>query len=57
MHELMSMQGSRRNVQPMAGLAVHSRASSAEARVCAPQHIAEQLARVRVSLVRIGEWQ
>jgi len=51
MRELLSTYGSRRDVEPMVGLAVRLRALGAEVRVCAPPDFAELLARVGVPLV------
>ena len=54
MRVLLSMYGSHDYVEPMVGLAVHSRALGAEVRVCAPPDFAELLAPVGVSLVKMG---
>jgi vancomycin aglycone glucosyltransferase len=54
---LLSTYGSRGDVEPMVGLAVHLRALGAEMRVCAPadKDFAELLARVGVPLVPVGQ--
>ena len=57
MSVLLSMYRSHEDVEPMAGLAVHSRALGAEVRVCAPPDFAELLARVGVPLVTMGVWR
>ena len=54
MRVLLSTYGSRGDVEPMAGLAVQSRALGAEGRVCAPPDCAELLTRVGVPLAPIG---
>ena len=56
MRVLLSTYGSRGDVEPMAGLAVQSRALGAEIRVCAPpdEEFAELLAGVDVSLGPVG---
>src|SRR5215204_7625693 len=54
MRELLSTYGSRRDVEPMVGLAVRLRALGAEVRVCAPPDCAERLAEVGVPLVPLG---
>ena len=54
MSVLLSMYRSHEDVEPMAGLAVHSRALGAEVRVCAPPDFAELLARVGVPLLSSG---
>jgi len=57
MRVLLSMYGSRGDVEPMVGLAVQSRALGAKVRVCAPPDFAELLARVGVPLVPTGVWR
>ena len=54
---VLSTYGSRRDVEPMVGLAVQSRALGAEIRVCAPpgEEFAELLAGVGVSQVPVGQ--
>jgi vancomycin aglycone glucosyltransferase len=42
------------DVEPMAGLAMHSRSAGAEVRVCAPPDVAELLSLVGVT---IGVWR
>ena len=54
MRVLLATYGSRRDVEPMVGLAVRSRALGAEVRMCAPPDFAEPLARVGVPLVATG---
>ena len=53
----LSMYRSHEDVEPMVGLAVHSRALGAEARACAPPDFAELLARAGVPLVTMGVWR
>lgn len=48
---------SRRDVEPMAGLAVQLRTLGAEVLVCAPPDCAELLGNVGVPLVPIGVWR
>jgi vancomycin aglycone glucosyltransferase len=55
MRVLLSTYGSRGDVEPMVGLAVHLEALGAEVRVCAPLDFAELLAGVGVPLVPIGQ--
>jgi vancomycin aglycone glucosyltransferase len=57
MRVLLSMYGSRGDVEPMVGLAVQLRALGAEVRVCAPpdEEFAELLAGVGVPLVPFGQ--
>jgi vancomycin aglycone glucosyltransferase len=57
MRVVLSTDGSRGDVEPMAGLAVQLRTLGAEARVRAPSDCAELLARVGVPLVPIGVWR
>ena len=57
MRVLLSMYGSRGNVEPMAGLAVQLRTLGAEVWVCAPPDCVELLARVAVPQVTIGVWR
>jgi vancomycin aglycone glucosyltransferase len=57
MRVLLSMYGSRGDVEPMVRLAVHSRALGAEVRVYAPPDCAELLSRVGVPLAPIGVWR
>jgi vancomycin aglycone glucosyltransferase len=57
MRVLPSTNGSRGDVEPMAGLAVQLRTLGAEVRVCAPPDCAELLGDVGVPLVLIGGWQ
>ncbi|MDC0744871.1 hypothetical protein [Polyangium mundeleinium] len=55
MQALLSKDGSRGDVEPMAGRAVQLGARGAEARVCAPPDFAELPAGVGVPLVPIGQ--
>ena len=57
MHVLLTMYGSRGDVQPLVGLAVQVRALGAEVQVCAPrdQEFAELLASVGV--MPTGGWR
>jgi vancomycin aglycone glucosyltransferase len=57
MRVVLSMYGSRGNVEPMVGFAVNSKALGAEMRVCAPPDFAVLLTRVGVPLVPIGVWR
>jgi vancomycin aglycone glucosyltransferase len=57
MRMLLSKYGSRGDVKPMMGLAVHLGALGAEVRVCAPPEFAELLASVGVPLVPTGGWR
>ena len=57
MRLLLSTPGSRRDVEPMVGLAVQLGALGAEGRVCAPQDFAELLARVGVPPMPAGVWR
>jgi vancomycin aglycone glucosyltransferase len=64
MRALLSTYGSRGEVEPMVGLAVHLRALGAEVRVCAPpdKEFAERLAGVCVpqvptGLIAAGVWR
>jgi vancomycin aglycone glucosyltransferase len=55
MRVLLSTWGSRGDVEPLLGLAVQLRAEGAEVRMCAPPDFAEQLARVGVPMVPVGQ--
>jgi vancomycin aglycone glucosyltransferase len=55
MRVLLSTFGSRGDVEPLVGLAMQLRALGAEVRVCAPPDFAEQLARVGVPMVPVGQ--
>ncbi len=55
MRVLLSTWGSRGDVEPMLGFAVALRALGAEVRMCAPPDFAEQLARVGVPMVPVGQ--
>jgi vancomycin aglycone glucosyltransferase len=55
MRVLLSTYGSRGDVEPMVGLAMHLGALGAEVRVCAPPDFAELLAGVGAPLVPIGQ--
>jgi vancomycin aglycone glucosyltransferase len=55
MRVLLSTYGSRGDVEPMVGLAVHLRALGAEMPVCAPPDFAKLLARVGVPPVPVGQ--
>ena len=57
MRVLLSMYGSHEDVEPMVGLAAHSRALGAEVRVCAAPDFADLLARVGVPRVTMGVWR
>ena len=57
MRMLLSKYGSRGDVKPMMGLAVHLGALGAEVRVRAPPEFAELLASVGVPLVPTGGWR
>jgi len=54
MRVVLPTDGSRGDVEPMAGLAVQLRTLGAEVRVCAPPDCAEVLVRAGVPLVPIG---
>jgi UDP:flavonoid glycosyltransferase YjiC (YdhE family) len=54
MRVLLSMYGSRGDVEPMVRLAVHSRALGAEVRVCSSPDFVELLPGVGVPLVPTG---
>jgi vancomycin aglycone glucosyltransferase len=54
MRVLLSTNGSRGDVEPMAGLAVQLQALGAEVRVCTSPHFAELLPGVGVPLVPTG---
>ena len=54
MRVVLPTDGSRGDVEPMAGLAVQLRTLGAEARVCAPPDCAELLARVGVPRLPTG---
>jgi vancomycin aglycone glucosyltransferase len=55
MRVLLSTYGSRRDAEPMVGLAVQLRALGAEMPVCARPDFAELLARVGVPMVPVGQ--
>jgi vancomycin aglycone glucosyltransferase len=55
MRVLLSTWGSRGDVEPMLGLAMALRALGAEVRMCAPPDFTEQLARVGVPMVPVGQ--
>ena len=57
MRVVLSSYGSHEDVEPMVGLAVHSRALGAEVRVWAPPDFAELPARVGVPLVTMRVWR
>ena len=57
MRVVLSTNGSRGDVKPMAGLAVQLRTLGPGVRACAPPDGAELLARVGVPLVPIGVWR
>ena len=57
MRVLLSVYRSHEDIEPMVGLAVHSRALGAEVRVCAPPDFAELLDRVGMPLVTMGVWR
>jgi vancomycin aglycone glucosyltransferase len=56
MRVVFLMYGSRRDVEPMAGLAMQLRTLGTEVRVCTPPDYAER-APVGVPLVPIGVWR
>jgi vancomycin aglycone glucosyltransferase len=55
MRVLLSTWGSRGDVEPMLALAVRLQELGAEVRMCAPPDFAEQLARVGVPMVPVGQ--
>lgn len=55
-HEMRVALSTLEDVEPMVGVAVHSRALDAEVRACAPPDCAELLAHVGV-LVTMGVWR
>ena len=57
MRMVLSTDGSRGDVEPMAGLALKLPPLGAEVRVCAPPDGAERLGDVGVPLVPIGVWR
>jgi vancomycin aglycone glucosyltransferase len=54
---LLSTNGSRGDIEPMAGFALKLATLGTEVRACAPPDFAERLGNVGVPLVRIGVWQ